>query len=314
MRNSLTGIPRLVSPRTLPAPVFMNNSQFLQKLSVDNLRYHISAAAARLSQMPACPACGTTASTMADRKGFHMLNECQECRLLYRYPREAESRAQDFYQSGYSEPGLTTELPGETELKELMQTNFAGSTKDFSYHISVLEALGATAGTRILDFGANWGYSTFQFLRAGFDVEAYEISISRAAYGKNLGVSILTDAREISGDFDIVYSCHVLEHVPNPTRILQQQLAYLRPGGLLVAHTPNGSREFRRKQPECFHRLWGRAHPVLLSDEYIARLFPTNPIYVSSVDAPQVVAQWSRADRRVGTCDDSGLFFVVRLT
>src|SRR5216683_5822231 len=47
---------------------------------------------------------------------------------------------------------------------------------------------------RIIDYGSSWGYLTYQLAKAGHDVQGYEISKSRAAYGvKNLGVEILTE-------------------------------------------------------------------------------------------------------------------------
>jgi hypothetical protein len=43
----------------------------------------------------------------------------------------------DFYDVGYSEPGLTTQLPDDKQL----ETGFKGSEKAFTYHTSILSAL-----------------------------------------------------------------------------------------------------------------------------------------------------------------------------
>jgi SAM-dependent methyltransferase len=42
------------------------------------------------------------------------------------------------------------------------------------------------------------------------------------------------------GEFDVVYSRHVLEHVPDPMKMVEEQLRILRLGGVLVNHFPVG--------------------------------------------------------------------------
>src|SRR5262245_61665794 len=138
--------------------------------------YMLSGLAGRITQHPSCPACGDSGSSIRDRKWFHTLVECQTCLLLYRFPMESPRAMSDFYDVGYSEPGLTTEFPDDKQLSELLENGFKGSEKDFTYHASILSALKVPVNGRILDFGANWGYASWQFARAGFDVKSFEIS------------------------------------------------------------------------------------------------------------------------------------------
>src|SRR4051812_23686668 len=100
--------------------------------------YMLSGLVGRISQHPSCPACGNKGGIICDRKWFHTLIECQTCLLLYRFPVESPRAMSDFYDLGYSEPGLTTELPDERQLSELLETGFKGSQKDFTYHMSIL--------------------------------------------------------------------------------------------------------------------------------------------------------------------------------
>ena len=90
----------------------------------------------------------------------------------------------------------------------MLETGFKGSDKDFTYHLSILRALKVPANGRILDFGANRGYGSWQFARAGFDVESFEISKPRARFGKKLGLTIHTDINEVGQGSRTVYSCH----------------------------------------------------------------------------------------------------------
>jgi SAM-dependent methyltransferase len=217
----------------------------------------------------------------------------------------------NFYQEGYDEPGITTELPTDHVLEGFLATNFKGSPKDFSYHIDIFKSLGLKPGNKLLDFGANWGYATYQFKKAGFDTDAFELSRPRAAFGKKLGVEISTKYPEMNGEYDMVYSCHVLEHVPNPLESIQKMLEMVKVGGLVVGHTPNGSPSFRKKNPKLFHRTWGRVHPVLLSDQFVSTNFGGHQVYVSSDDRPATVGKWDKKTRLIGSTDSNGFFFAI---
>ena len=265
----------------------------------------------RLGRSPICPCCGGLRSTQVDRKFFHTLHECRGCGILFRYPSETSVEMDKFYQAGYSEPGLTTELPSEEELTTLLENNFFGSAKDYHYHVDIFRALGLGSGAKILDFGANWGYATYQFRKAGFDATGFELSRPRAEFGKRLGLEILTTLPSKAETYDAVYSCQVLEHVPNPEETLLEQLRLVRPGGLVIAHTPNGSEAARHANPNAFHRLWGKVHPVLLTDQFILQRFGSLIHYISSDDRPSVLHMWSKEKSQIGALDRTGLFIVL---
>ena len=265
----------------------------------------------RLHQVKRCPCCDSQTSRVIDRKFFHSFSECEKCGVLFRFPRETKEWMDKFYQNSYSEPGLTTELPSDEELQKLVDTNFRNSQKDFSYHIEILHALGLSENSRLLDYGANWGYATFQFRKAGFTADAFELSETRAQYGRKLGIDISTTF-VLNASYDAVYSSHVLEHVPNPIETIKMQLDSVKAGGLVIAHTPNGSSACRTSNYKAFHRSWGLVHPVLLTQEFIEKNFSGCSFYVSSYDDPQILKEWDQASRYVGKTDDSSLFFVLR--
>jgi hypothetical protein len=146
--------------------------------------YMWSGLAGRFTQHASCPSCGDSGGSICDRKWFHTLIECQTCRLLYRSPVESPQAMFDFYAAGYSEPTVT-ELPDDETLTEVLETGFKGSVKDFTYHSSILRALKVPVNGKILDFGANWGYASWQFTCTGFGVKSFEISKPRAALVKS---------------------------------------------------------------------------------------------------------------------------------
>jgi SAM-dependent methyltransferase len=276
------------------------------------VQYMLSGLTRRITGFSSCPACGDSGGSTRDRKWFHSLIECQRCLLLYRFPVESPQAMAEFYDIGYSEPGLTTKLPDDKQLTELLETGFKGGEKDFTYSSSILSALKVPVNGRILDFGANWGYASWQFARAGFDVTSFEISKPMAAFGKRLGLTIHTDLNEVGHGFDAVYSCHVLEHTPNPREVLIKQLSLVKPGGLVAAHTPNGSKEFQLSNYAAFHRIWGQVHPVLLSGGFVQSVAGSLPYIVTSDDRPEKLSNWDGVSQVKQSVDGSGLFFAIR--
>lgn len=220
-----------------------------------------------------CPACGGAVAETVQRKDiFFALCRCADCSLLFRTPGDRPTRNAAFYQEEYQE-GYTTSCPDADILARLIQTGFAGSDRDMTLRLQVLRSLGVKPGAKILDFGASWGYGTWQMRAAGYDASGYEISRPRARFAREkLQVIVHDELDAICGGFDIIFSSHVLEHVPSPRKAVEDCMARLRPGGLFVAFTPNGALARLRSDPKSFRAHWGRVHPCLLDEVFWARL------------------------------------------
>lgn len=234
----------------------------------------------------ACPACGSEDAFLVDSKFLVTgLYRCTECRLLFRAPTTSIQQNRQFYQTAYRR-GFTTELPSEQELSELMSKRFQGTGKNYGIYIAVLRAIGCRPGDTLLDFGCSWGYGSWQLAQAGFKVTGFEISRPRAEYAKRyLDLEVFTELAELSahesyiGRFDVFFSCHVLEHVPSTLAVFDLAKRILRPGGLFVAFTPNGSDVFRQVDPNTWHGFWGRIHPNFLDDQHYEACFSSVPRY-----------------------------------
>src|SRR5207237_406681 len=152
--------------------------------------------------------------------------------------------------------GFTTELPSEADLEQYRARGYSGTSRDYSSYLAVLDALGATAGQRLLDFGCSWGYGSWQLRQHGFEVQSFEISQPRAQFaGGKLGLSVHSRMLDLSGPIDIFFSSHVLEHVPSVAKALNLGISLLKPNGLFVAFTPNGSAAHRGRDPYVWHKL-----------------------------------------------------------
>lgn len=277
-----------------------------------NIAYGITGCYRRISQQKKCPCCAGTGFDIVDAKFPYQLLRCCGCAILTRFPTESPAAMSAFYETEYSQQGLTTDLPTDSDLAALLNSNFEGSEKDARSVIDLFRELHLKPSARICDYGANWGYMTLQFLRAGYDAVGYEISRNRASFAQKFNVKIETELNFPPGSFDAVFSSHVLEHVPDPLNVIRSQLALVRPGGFVIGFTPNGSEERRRTQFESFHRHWGKVHPSLLTDEFIRKNFDRQSFLVTCNRASEAIAKWDRTSRVETSVEGGELVFILR--
>jgi SAM-dependent methyltransferase len=115
---------------------------------------------------------------------------------------------------------------------------------------------GLTPGARILDLGCGRGFVLDALADRGFEVHGVEIS-AEAARGADPRAEIriaprLADAGYSEAFFDEVLIWHVLEHLGDPRRTLEEVRRILRPGGRLVVAVPN----FSSLQARCTGAAW----------------------------------------------------------
>lgn len=133
---------------------------------------------------------------------------------------------------------MHTDLATTLATDEYTRVRLNPSPSDYLYlHLADLRDAVGMAGkrryTRILDFGC--GGSPYRSL---FPCEVYH----RADFVKVAGIdftvsedSLVPEAQ--SGDYDLVLSTQVLEHLSSPTNYLQETMRVLKPGGTLVITT-----------------------------------------------------------------------------
>jgi hypothetical protein len=259
-----------------------------------------------------CPYCQQQESKVLDSKYLvTTLNECEHCKLLFRHPADSVEFNRKFYQEEYKQDdGITTDLPTDEELKSMLEKNFEGSGKDYRTKIKTIKKL--TQAKSILDYGANWGYTSYQFQKEGMSVQAYEISKPRANFGKKLGVTIRTDEKELTPGIDVFFSSHVIEHVPSIKHMFQLAQSLLNEDGYFVAYCPNGSAALRKNNPKLFHNFWGQVHPNLLSAEFFSNAFRDVPYLIGS-EASGNIEEWDGTSQRILNVSGNELFVFAKI-
>ncbi|HEY2595666.1 MAG TPA: methyltransferase domain-containing protein [Chloroflexota bacterium] len=274
-------------------------------------RYIAWAARGWLGADRSCPACGSPRTRLLKRKHLvTALFRCDTCGLMFRMPKGSQLEDQSFYQREYQQGG-TTDLPDPSELVELQRLSFAPIGRDYSGYIEVLRALGVPPGATVYDYGASWGYGSWQFAQAGYRVYSYELSQPRARFAEQyLGCQVVADPRAIPERVDCFFASHVLEHLAQPGALWQLAAETVRPDGVVVLFMPNGEPGCEVRDPERYHQLWGRVHPLLLTSASVAAMAAPHCFdtlaYSSPFDLERVAA------RCPGLLDGDELLVVAR--
>jgi 2-polyprenyl-3-methyl-5-hydroxy-6-metoxy-1,4-benzoquinol methylase len=213
---------------------------------------------------PVCPSCHSEDCKVIDRKYlFSRLVEYKNCHLYFRLPVDSIEKNKEFYQEEYQQKGegITTDIPSSDKLKELKENSFLGTTKNIDIYINLFKQLfnrNRNETIKIIDFGANWGYHSYQYKEAGFKVSSYEISVPRAKLGKKLlDVDIKTNTDDLPNNKDLFFSSYVLEHLPDIPFMIKLAKKLLNEDGMFVAECPNGSKEFREKKSKSISFMLG---------------------------------------------------------
>ena len=270
------------------AIIFNNDSELIQrqlektKDMKKKIQYAFRSLLHRIDGLhDACPSCGSKSSLLLNSKEFKKyptsLRSCNDCSLLYRHPTTLEEESKKFYEDEYVEKGLTTDLPNTATLRNLMKSNFSKTEKDFSKWVPLIECIANKMGKkiRVLDYGANWGYSVYQLNKLDCVDEAvgYEYSDIRRKYGENnLNVKYICEA-EFTNNFDLVFSSHAIEHMHNPSVFRAHIDSLMASRAFTILTCPNGSMGALFQHPNLWRHYWGEVHPNFISDSYLLKQF-----------------------------------------
>ena len=108
-------------------------------------------------------------------------------------------------------------------------------------HLGILELK-----REFLDVGCGMGAYMLAAQHLGFDVTGFEPSVDHAHIAKDvLKLPVINDYFSIKAldgkQFDLIMLSHVIEHIYNPSDLMEMLVAALKPGGVLVVVTPNSN-------------------------------------------------------------------------
>lgn len=159
---------------------------------------------------------------------------CAGCNFSYVHPQVPSEELDDYYSCEY----WSVRAPDEIEQVVYAKENTERPTNQLKF----LKEKGLTRVESMLDFGAGMCGAPTVFKQAGFcgDITIYDKSAQAKQIAGLLGVRFVGDLIEI-GDkkFDLIYSSHSLEHVPDILEALARLSQMVKQGGHLFLEVPN---------------------------------------------------------------------------
>lgn len=165
---------------------------------------------------------------------------------------------------------------------------------------------------RLLEIGCGNGQRLALFQSRGWIVEGQEVDQKAARQVYNLlGIKVYLGKLEHLGlretTYDAIIMNHVIEHVHDPVGLLKECRRLLKPGGLLLAITPNIESRGHRIFRSCWHSLDPPRHLRLYSVTTLKRVaqqqrFTKISSWTTAVNAGDV-ARGSLEIRRTGRYD-----------
>lgn len=248
-----------------------------------------------------CPVCGGGKHRLWASFGECHYVQCEDCGLTYLQRTPSASELDSYY---------NTEFQVDRERQE---RKIAGQCRPM---LGVLEQLLPDKGT-LLEIGCSYGHFLNEAKADGWLVEGVEISQSAADWAQQrLGLRVHSGTLEevspkLRRPYDAVAMFHVLEHTPEPRRLVLQAKELLRPGGVLVIRTPNASSWIAKRCGATWEWLTPPAHIHLFSPVSLRILLERAGFSVESVttrrgDAHNTAFEFARGKskqilgRRVG--------------
>jgi SAM-dependent methyltransferase len=162
---------------------------------------------------------------------------------------------------GFAQPAGLPALPryfdrmyDQRWAREWIAAEFDAVYKDYIFD-DILRTLGRRLDRnrrRLLDVGAHAGRFVSLARKAGWAAEGLELNPQTAAYAaERTGASIRQlNVHEVdvsSAAFDAITVTDVLEHIPDPVRVLTRAAALLAPGGCIAVKVPCGRSQLTKE-------------------------------------------------------------------
>lgn len=235
----------------------------------------------RIIELPACPACGSTAFQTFELGAGKRLRRCTSCELVsaldYADPAEVYVDGYMFGEAG--DFGLDVRHPQfQRYLLRVADRRVA----------TIERATGIRRG-RLLDVGSGTGEVLLAAKRRGWLTHGVEPERTAAEMARQRGLEVTISLLEQSGlperSFDVVSAFHVLEHMPDSRAFLKTMARWARPGGFVAVEVPNWRSVQRRRTRERWPGLRPREHVSHFTPQTLRATLRTSgiePVYTCS--------------------------------
>ncbi|MDR2623043.1 MAG: class I SAM-dependent methyltransferase [Methanobrevibacter sp.] len=165
--------------------------------------------------------------------------DCEICGFKHIVPFPTEESLNDFYSEAYFEKDRENYF---NQVKE--EINWLNFTYENFYELieKHMNPLGGGAEKKLLEIGSGHGHFLFMGKEKGWNVLGFEPSKIAFEYSKRHGCKVINDVFKtdlISEKFDLVILNHVLEHVNEAPKMIENIKTILNTDSLLLISSPN---------------------------------------------------------------------------
>jgi 2-polyprenyl-3-methyl-5-hydroxy-6-metoxy-1,4-benzoquinol methylase len=218
--------------------------------------------------------------------GMHnSIASCPDCGIYFANPMKTESELNAYYASQYYEQAGG---PGDLEFRNRL---CAAQNQLKREIVSFRPPPGC-----FLEIGCGYGAVLGAARAIGYETIGIEPGDNARLYAQEKGFTVRSESLEQcnfeDASFDVIYSWHVIEHVPDMTRFLNEVHRILKPGGLFFFGTEN-YRCLHNRYSRALHLLTGSLPALDTADEHtflftlrsVNQIFPKFGFNVLSVKA-----------------------------
>lgn len=214
----------------------------------------------------------TLYSASSDHKLFDQLVECSNCSLVYLNPRIKQNLILDSYRSAI-DPIF---IKQNNHRIKTFENNLRWSTKYLQKALN---------HAKVLDIGCAGGAFPKAANNLGFDVIGVEPSVwmsdyARKTYGLDIRTGTLTDCFFESGSFDVVTMWDVIEHLTDPSAVLQEVKRIIKDDGIFIINFPDYS-SYARKFLKFKWPFFLSVHLIYFTPETIKNILLENGFEIS---------------------------------
>jgi len=215
-----------------------------------------------LQALSKCPLCGD-----AGRKALFLLKEstlyeCEACRLRYLDPCLSEAAMKSAYESSHSLTRLHSFHEGYYEYGDLDKES--KTLADFRRGLEILEKyVKGRKAPSILDVGFGNGLFLALARQRGWRVQGVDhntqnVELARKKFSLDCQQVDLEDYENEGFLYDVISFWDVIEHLPDPHRVLRKAASLLKPDGLVLAAVPNDRSFLTLAASGLYHLSFGR--------------------------------------------------------
>ena len=228
---------------------------------ISNRSYPIKKLIEKHGQIPSeylqnrsCPNCGDDKENEIElKKDYLNLVKCNSCKLVYTNPLFNEDHYKEIYKSEMY----------QNIVKDLGESSHVYRKDRFGKErIDNIIKYFTTKKIKILDVGCSTGFFVEAARDFGLDCIGIDLNPSAIEFGQKRGLDLyVKDIFDITNQrFDVITLFDVLEHLTNPSQIIDKTYELLNSGGIISIYVPNYDSASRMLMGKDAHFIWPTHH------------------------------------------------------